>query len=123
MLTIELRPEVAEQLRQAAEQREVSIETLVNEWLENQIWEEWNRKISEEARRFRERHAELYEHYAGKYIAMQNGVVLDVDDDLLILHDRVRARYGDVPILMTPVNEEPIQTLRVWSNRYAQGKP
>jgi hypothetical protein len=85
--------------------------------LENVLREQRVKKIQEEAKRFQARHAELYTQYAGQYIALQEGVVLDHDVDLLILYDRIQACYGDEPILITPVTAEPMQTFRVLSPR------
>jgi len=31
----------------------------------------------------------------------------------LALHGRIRAQYGDDPVLITPVTTEPVQTLKV----------
>lgn len=121
MTTVTLRPEVAEQVQSAADRRKMDLDELVNDWLEEQLWEDWNRKIAEEMRRFLAQHQELLVQYRGKYIAMQDGIVLDNDPDLGVLHDRVREQYGDVPILMTLVSNEPIQTFRVRSPRLEMG--
>jgi hypothetical protein len=59
----------------------------------------------------------LMAQYAGRYIAMRDGAVLDHDTDLTALHARVRAQYGDAPILIAPVTPEPIQTFQVMGTR------
>ena len=43
--------------------------------------------------------------------------VLDQDTDLLALHSRIRAKFGDEPILITPVTANPIQTIQVRGTR------
>lgn len=118
MLTIALRQDLADRLQTEAERRQTSVETLANEWLEQQLWEEQHRKIHEESRRYQAQHAELLKRYAGQYIAMRDGVVLDHDADVATLHRRVRAQYGDAPILMTLVTTEPIRTFKMISNRF-----
>ena len=117
MLTITLRPEVADQLKFEAERRRTSLEALANSWLEDQLWRERRKKIYEEADLFRARHAELLARYAGRYIAMHDGVVIDDDADLLTLHNRIRTQYGDEAILIAPVTPEPVQTLKVLGAR------
>lgn len=121
MLTLELKPELERQVRQEAQRREVPLEDLIIEWIENQLWEAGNQKIDEEMDRFIEQHETLLPKYRGKYIAMRDGVVLDQDEDLIKLHDRIRDQYGDEPILMTLVDKEPIQTFRMLSPRLVQG--
>ena len=117
MTTVALRPELEEQLRPEAERRQTSIEELVNEWLTNQLWQEWHKRIDEESQRFQAKHAELRAQYAGEYIAMRDGTVLDHDADLSTLHQRIRAQYGDEPILMAPVTSQPSQSFKVLSPR------
>ena len=117
MVTIALRPSVADQLKTEAEQHQTSLDALVNDWLEDQLWRQRHDKIHQEAKHFQVRHAELLAQYTGRYIAMRDGVVLDHDVDLAALHARIRTRYGDAPILIAPVSSEPIQTFRVRGTR------
>jgi hypothetical protein len=123
MTTIALHPQLAKQLNVEAKRQQTSVEALVNDWLEENLRERRVKKIQEESKRFQAKHAELYAQYAGQHIAMQEGVVLDHDADLLNLYDRVRARYGDEPVLITPVTAEPIQTFRVLSPRRQRVQP
>ena len=117
MATVALNPELEAQLRAEAKLRQVSMEELITSWLENQLWQEWRRKITEESERFQEKHSELLKQYNGEYVAMRDGVVLDHDADLPSLHRRIRAQYGDEPILMAPVSTQPIQSFKVRSPR------
>ncbi|OIO91923.1 MAG: hypothetical protein AUK03_10415 [Anaerolineae bacterium CG2_30_64_16] len=113
MTVVALQSKLAAQLDTEARRRQTSVDALVNDWLEDQLWHERRRQIYEEAERFRARHAELLLQYGGQYIAMRNGVVIDHDPELLALHGRIRAQYGDDPVLITPVTTEPVQTLKV----------
>ncbi len=122
MVTIALRPGVADQLKAEAEQHQTSLDVLVNDWLEDQLWRQRHDKIHQEAERFQARHAELLTQYAGRYIAMRDGAVLDHDADLAALHARIRTRYGDAPILIAPVSSEPIQTFGVKGTRQHRRK-
>jgi hypothetical protein len=117
MTVVALRPSLLDQLRTEAERLRTSVDALVNDWLEDQLWRERHKKIYEEAERFRAKHAELLAQYAGRYVAMRDGAVIDHDPDLLALNRRIRERYGDEPILITPVIPEPIQTFKVLGAR------
>jgi hypothetical protein len=123
MMTVALRDQLADQLKSSAARRQISIEQLVNDWLAEQLWREQNQKIQAEAERFRAKHLELLAQYAGQYIAMRDGIVLDHDAELLALHARIRARYGDEPILMAPVTADPIETHHVLGTRQRKGQP
>ena len=121
MDTISLRPNLADQLKSEAIRRHTSVESLANDWLEEQLWDAKRKKIEEEAERFRAQHAELLAKYAGQHIAMREGIVLDHDADLVALHQRVRAHYCEEPILIAPVTAEPIQKIKVLGARQSRG--
>ena len=122
MITVPLRSKLADQLQNEAARRHVSVEALANDWLEEQLWQAKRQKIDEEAERFRAQHAELLAQYNGQYVAMRDGAVIDHDADLVTLHNRVRARYGDEPILMSPVTAQPTQTIKVIGARQRGGQ-
>ena len=69
------------------------------------LWELDRRKISEESKIYRRRHAELQAQYLGQYIAMRDGQVVDHDDDFQVLHQRIRQRFGRTPVMITLVEE------------------
>ena len=123
MASVELRPQLIEQLKNEAARRRTSLEALANDWLEEQLWEAKHKKINEEAERFRAKHAELLAQYAGQYVAMRDGLVIDHDPNLVTLHGRIRSQYGDEPILMAPVTSEPVQTFRVIGARQQRVQP
>lgn len=74
-------------------------------------------QIDREQRTYEAQHARLLALYAGQYIAMRQGQVVDHDTDRVALGQRVRARYGFEPILITPVRQEVRQTMVVRSPR------
>jgi hypothetical protein len=59
-------------------------------------------KIREEAAAWRSLSHRERAGYGSSYIAVHQGEVVDHDMDRLSLHKRVRARFGDVPVLITP---------------------
>ncbi len=71
-----------------------------------------------EMQAYHARHAELLRQYAGRYIAMYQGEVVDDDDNQLALLARVEQGYPDLPVLITPVLAEPEETYTVLSPRW-----
>jgi hypothetical protein len=51
---------------------------------------------------------QLLRTYRGKFVAILNGEVVDVDEDDRILTRRVYAEYGYVPIYIDRVVEKPL---------------
>ena len=123
MTTVALRPNLAEPLRTEAERRQTSVEELVNDWLEDYLWQQRNKKIAEESERYRAMHAQLRAQYADKVIAMRDGKVVDSGEELLEVYNRVRARFGAEPILITKVGVEPIETYTIRSPRLETPAP
>lgn len=80
-------------------------------------WDMQAAAIDQEQRAFESQHNELLEQYRGRYIAMIGGQVVDDDLDRLTLRRRIRQQYDDSPVLITSVEEEPTQTVRVRSPR------
>lgn len=85
--------------------------------------EDHERIIDEEQKAYEAQHEEIYKKYAGQYIAMRRGTLLDHDQDRLALLDRVRARFGQEPVLITPVLAEPVQEIFVRDYRSQRPKP
>lgn len=84
--------------------------------------EEQKRLIDEEQKKYEAQHPELFKQYAGQYIAMHLGEVVDSDADDSELSRRIRSRFGNTPVLITPVLAEPMQTFVVCSPRLIQEK-
>ncbi|HRJ41535.1 MAG: hypothetical protein KJZ86_15805 [Caldilineaceae bacterium] len=82
--------------------------------------EEQKRRIDAEQKKYEAQHPELFQRYAGQYIAMYQGEVVDSGVDDAELSRRIRSRFGNTPVLITPVLKEPIQTFVVRSPRLAQ---
>ncbi|HRX01683.1 MAG: hypothetical protein KDH08_07990 [Anaerolineae bacterium] len=80
-------------------------------------WDMQAAAIDQEQRAFESQHNELLKQYSGRYIAMIGGQVVDDDLDRLTLRRRIRQQYDDSPVLITSVEEEPTQTVRVRSPR------
>lgn len=83
-------------------------------------WLEQRHLIEVEQRLYEKQHQQLLVEYAGQYIAMYHGEVVDSGADDAELSRRIRSRFGNAPVLITPVLDEPIQTFVVRSPRLFQ---
>ncbi len=106
-------------LEQAATERRQSVEVLVQDALDSflqlpmtggvndvedlapAVAERWD-KIRREARVWRALPDATHRRYGSDFVAVHNGEVLDHDGDRVALHQRIRRRFGDIPILITP---------------------
>jgi hypothetical protein len=78
---------------------------------------EQQRKIEREQQAYEAQHRALLAHYAGQYIAMHEGQVVDHDVDRVALSRRIRQHYGETAVLIKQVREESRLTIRVRSPR------
>lgn len=115
MLPITVRDDLFHSVEKLAQEQGTSAEALITEWIERELARE--QRIFEESERFQAQHSALLPKYTGQYIAMRNGDVIDHDADLGPLNQRIRERYGDEPVLITPVMDEPIRVFNMRSPR------
>ncbi|MBM4459724.1 MAG: hypothetical protein FJ011_18510 [Chloroflexi bacterium] len=125
MINVALSEHAAEKLHRAAARRGTSISELLDQVVERYVadlavWSDWNEgdqedaelgEIEQEQRAYEARHSQLLEAYPGQYIAMLNGCVVDHDADRVALGRRIRTRYGNRSVLITPVRQEARQTI------------
>lgn len=65
-------------------------------------------------------HKELLAQYAGKYVAIYHGQLVDFDEDGTALYLRMRKRYPDEFVLITPVQPEDREVYHVYSPRFTE---
>lgn len=125
MVNVALSEQTAEKLHRAAAVRGTSVSKLLDQVVEQYVadpvvWLGWLgdsqedaqlAQIEQEQRAYEAQHRQLLEAYPGQYVAMINGRVIDHDADRAALGRRVRARYGNAPVLITPVRQETRQTI------------
>ena len=68
--------------------------------------------------KFEEQKSQLLAQYAGQYIAMHQGNVVDHDLNLRALHLRVFENLGHKPVLLKQVTTEPERELVFRSPRF-----
>ncbi len=130
-MRVMLPDQTAEKLQRVAERQGVDATQLLVQLVENYLtddlslaeaaletlWSEQQQKINQEQQQYEAQHPALLKSYSGEYIAMHQGAVVDHDGDRVVLRRRVRARFGDTPVLITPVLAEMRQIITVRSPR------
>lgn len=111
MPTVAVESELYSRIEKTAQEREANINEIFNQAIRRYLWELDRRKISEESRIYRQRHAELKEEYLGQYVAMHDGRVVDHDADFQVLRQRVRQRFEHIPVMITLVEKTAEQSL------------
>jgi hypothetical protein len=117
MAQISLPEHTLNKLRRAAKARGEKLSDLLDQIIEQYIEDERLHQIDQEQVKFEAQHSELMEHYAGQYVAMRDGKVVDHDKDRAALGRRVRAAFADDVVLITPVLAGARQTIMVRSPR------
>ena len=117
MSAIDVRHELIKPLQQLADERGETVNNIIEHLIADYLREQRHRYLMEEMERFRSRHRELWMQYEGQYIAMRDGKVVDSDADGGQLFTRLRQRYGDLPILIVEVTDEPDQLFTRLSHR------
>ena len=99
---------------------------MLNEAVSRYLWELDRQYISEQTRIYHEVHAALKMKYLNQHIAMRNGDIVDSDPDFQILFRRIRQRYGNLPVMITKVEEPSISPMtrrgfRMEASQYSSG--
>ncbi len=107
MLTVTLKPDVADQVEAVAQEARLDADTVVDKAVRAYL-ARWRReKIRAETAAFEQQRDALLAQYSGHYVALHEGQVIDHDPDLRTLHLRVFARLGNTPVLLKQVTAEP----------------
>lgn len=75
--------------------------------------DEWQQAMVREESAYRELHPTLYPAYEGQHVAIREGQLVDYDTDSVALYQRMRQKYPDKFVLMTPVQAEAVESYRV----------
>lgn len=118
MSNVTLQSDLAERLEETAAQREVEPNELLDLAVRAYLRQIDRETIRIEAEAFRAMHSELAAQYLGKYVAIHRKEVVDVDADFQALHTRIRSRFGQFPVLLRQVEQEPERALVFRSPRF-----
>lgn len=106
MSTITLnRTDLITRLEQVATAEDTSTEELLDRAVVEFLEKVALQKLQDETHAYESLHPQLVQQYSGEYVAVHNGVVVDHDIDVRELHLRIRAKFGQMPILLRQVTE------------------
>jgi hypothetical protein len=103
MLTITLKPDIAEEVERLTQDTHTTPDAVVDSALRAYLLDFEREKIKVETARFNEQKQALLSQYENQYIAMHNGQVIDHDVELWVLHERVIEKLGNTPVLLKKV--------------------
>ena len=109
-------------LEKVAEAEGTSASELAERALQQFLRDEARRLLHKEAEAFRAMHADLLARFAGEYVAMYQGRVVDHDTDQLALLLRMEEHYPNTPVLIKPVRPEIDEVFTIRSPRISYGR-
>ena len=122
MLTVTLKPDIAEQIDRLAGETQTSTEVFVDRALRSYLAQFDREKIRAEMKAFEQLRGTLLAQFQGEYVAIHEGQVIDHDPHLRTLHLRVFARLGHTVVLLKRVTDEPERELVFRSPRFERGQ-
>ena len=120
MATIVLRSDLAQSLTIQAEQRDKSLNDLVNEAVESYLLEQQEKKLDYEILGYEKLHPQLQQTHLGHWVAIEQQVLVDSDRDQLALLQRVQEKYGNTVVLIRQVGPHPVE--EIWVRTPSTGK-
>jgi len=122
-VTIELRkPSLVEQIKRLAAEQAQPAEKVLETAVQTHLDQLEREAIHAETEAFWEMHDELVRKYEGEHVAVYQGSVVDHDEDASRLERRVRAHFGELPVLIAPVTPRPRRDLR-WIGGRIEASP
>lgn len=121
-IAVSIDAEVGESLEQIASEKGTSIEEVLNDLAREYVREARRAKIAEEFEAYQAMHPQLKEKLWGKHVAIHDGQLIDSDSDAMTLVQRVRQKFGRIPILFTEVRENPVQEFVIRRPRLVRSK-
>ncbi len=110
---IQIRPDLTEQLERNAYQRNRSVSDIVNEAVEEYLYTQQRQVIDREVDAYIQMHALLWRTVPHQWVAIHEGALVDQDADRIALYGRVRTKYGQMPVLIRQVKEDPNPEIHV----------
>jgi hypothetical protein len=117
MTPLSLQPPLADEVYQAARHEGRDAAEFLAEAVRQHLAAYRQKRIVAETEAWYRLPVEERKSYAGKYVAVYDGQVIDSDADRLTLYLRLRERLGREPVLITEGGDHPIPVYRVRSPR------
>jgi hypothetical protein len=111
VLTITLKPDVAEQIVRLIWETQTSADVIVDKAVRAYLEQVRREKVRAETEAFERQRDSLLAAYKHEVVAIHEGEVIDHDPNLRTLPMRVFARLGHTPVLLKPVTPAPEREL------------
>lgn len=122
--TLEIPSELYERIERLAAVRETPVAYLLEDALalveEQPEIDADDAKMDLEEAAYESMHPELFEKYAGEYVAIHDGELVDTDPDEMALYFRIGKRFPDEIVLLKKVGEWPEPDLHIRSPRFVR---
>lgn len=127
-ITVSLPDYAYRRIKRWAESRQQNVSDAIVDFLaENLPEESWyippaapDQAVEREKMAYLRLHPQLKTQYAGQYVAIYNGQLVDHDVDYGALFERIDDRYPDTFVWLTRVEDEPIGTIEFRSPRLVE---
>ena len=130
-ITVSLTDRAYRRIKRWAESRQQNIGDAIAEYLTENLLEDVfivppagaDPRVEREKAAYLRLYPQLKTQYAGQYVAIYNGQLVDHDVDYGALFERIDDRYPDTFVWLTRVEDEPIGTITFWSPRFVANIP
>ncbi|MBN1874011.1 MAG: hypothetical protein JXA33_07260 [Anaerolineae bacterium] len=112
-------PELVTRIEQFAATETRQAEDIVAQAVRAYLDDREREAIHDETETFLAMHADLWAKYPGQHIALYRGQVADHDTNVMELERRIRAKFGQLPVLIAPVSERPRREL-MWRGGHVE---
>lgn len=116
-------PILLERLATMAKENGVSSETLLIQAINELLDKQTRKKIHQESDAFNKMHHRLLQTHAGQYVALHNGQVVGQAVEARELYIEMRQKFGQIPVLIRKVSDQPERQLIFRSPRLSKVKP
>jgi len=119
MMTIALQePQLVAEIMDIAEQEGQSATDIVNEAVQRYVALHRQKRIQAETEAWYRLPVAERQRYAGQYVAVTGGEVVDSDPKRLALYYRIKERYGREPVLIMAGDEQTMPVYHITSARH-----
>jgi len=102
MPVLEISEETTRLIEQESDAFNMPVDSLLIQALRHMRTVENHRRISQEQAWWLSQPLSERAKYEGEYVAVHNQSLIDHDKDRVALHDRIRTRFGQRPVLVMP---------------------
>ncbi|MCL4266375.1 MAG: hypothetical protein KJ069_24435 [Anaerolineae bacterium] len=117
---IQLDSDLVASLEEVTQRQGENVEEVLTELVQQYLRQARRDKIRREMAWYQQSHAALKTSYLGEHVAIHEGQVVDHDKDVAALAQRIRQRYGRMPILITQITADPVPEFTIRRPRLVQ---